>query len=218
MTFRWRLNPKLLGVLHQKYAPQYRDVLLAPTVGSITRHVVSSFLTEDLVSERLYRIQQEVFRNARSRSDQRLDDTDPVYLDLEIFNHTDGVILPDDILFAEMILPANVRQSIEEKLRQAQVVEEFRFRVQREELKSQRKAVEAEGIRRFQQIVAANMSDAYLRWRGIEATLELARSTNSKMVVIGNQQSGGLPLILDGADRTPQAAEKPDAPAPTKAP
>jgi regulator of protease activity HflC (stomatin/prohibitin superfamily) len=112
-----------------------------------------------------------------------------------------NVVQLEDILIYDVELPEAVRRAIEDKLRQAQIVEEYRYRVQREELESERKAAEAQGIRRFQEIVASNMSQTYLRWRGIEATLELARSPNSKIVVIGNQQSGGLPLILDAADK-----------------
>jgi hypothetical protein len=36
-----------------------------------------------------------------------------------------------------------------------------------------------------------------LRWKGIEATLALAESANSKVVVVGSSKDG-LPLILGG--------------------
>jgi prohibitin 1 len=39
-----------------------------------------------------------------------------------------------------------------------------------------------------------------LRDKGIEATMELANSPNSKVVVIGGEDSGGLPLILGGGN------------------
>jgi hypothetical protein len=93
-------------------------------------------------------------------------------------------------------LPLAYSQAIERKLEQAQVVEEYRFRVEREALESERKRVEALGIRSFQEIVTPAISESYLRWRGIEATLKLAQSPNSKVVVIGNSATG-LPLILD---------------------
>jgi prohibitin 1 len=58
------------------------------------------------------------------------------------------------------------------------------------------------------------MSDSYLRWRGIEATLELARSPNAKVVVVGSGRNG-LPLILNtegGLDtRATQAAPSGEA-------
>ncbi len=69
--------------------------------------------------------------------------------------------------------------------------------------KSERKKIEAEGIREFQQIVSQGISDSYLRWRGIEATLQLSQSTNSKVVVIGGGKDG-LPIILGNVDGPPQ--------------
>jgi putative DNA methylase len=64
-----------------------------------------------------------------------------------------------------------------------------------------RKQIEAEGVRNFQQTVAPAITDSYLQWRGIEATIELAKSNNSKVVVIGNSRTG-LPLILDMQEGT----------------
>jgi hypothetical protein len=96
-------------------------------------------------------------------------------------------------------------------------VEEYNFRVQREELESKRKEIEAAGIHRFQEIVTPAISDAYLRWTGIEATLKLAQSPNSKVVIVGNGP-GGMPIILNGFEgekppAAPQAASvmKPQA-------
>jgi prohibitin 1 len=42
-----------------------------------------------------------------------------------------------------------------------------------------------------------------LRWRGIEATLQLAQSSNSKIVIVGSGKDG-LPVILGNAE-TPQS-------------
>jgi hypothetical protein len=58
---------------------------------------------------------------------------------------------------------------------------------------------EAEGISEFQQIVSQGISDSYLRWRGIEATLQLAQSSNSKIVILGSGKDG-LPTILGNVD------------------
>jgi hypothetical protein len=66
---------------------------------------------------------------------------------------------------------------------------------------AERKRIEAEGIRDFQEIVTPGISENFLRWKGIEATLDLARSDNSKVVVIGAQN--GLPLILDTGSTLP---------------
>ena len=85
--------------------------------------------------------------------------------------------------------------AINRKIEQYYISEEYKFRVAREIRESERKKIEAEGISEFQQIVSQGISDSYLRWRGIEATFQLAQSSNSKIVVLGTGKDG-LPVIL----------------------
>jgi regulator of protease activity HflC (stomatin/prohibitin superfamily) len=69
------------------------------------------------------------------------------------------------------------------------------FRLQKETQEAQRKRIEAQGVRDFQQIVAQGITPSLLEWKGIEATERLANSTNAKIVMVGNPKNG-LPLIL----------------------
>ena len=109
-------------------------------------------------------------------------------------------------------MPVLVVNAINRKTEQYYISEEYKFRVEREKRESERKKIEAEGIREFQMIVSQGISDSYLRWRGIEATLQLAQSTNSKVVVIGSAKDG-LPLILGNMDTPP--AQSTSAPTPS---
>src|SRR5207237_5834648 len=88
---------------------------------------------------------------------------------------------------------------INRKTKQYYIAEEYKFRVEREKRESERKKIEAEGIRDFQQTVSQGISESYLRWRGIEATLQLSQSPNSKTVIIGSGRDG-LPIILGNVD------------------
>jgi hypothetical protein len=77
-----------------------------------------------------------------------------------------------------------------------------KFRVAREIRESERKKIEAEGISEFQRIVSQGINPSYLRWRGIEATLQLAQSSNSKIVIVGTGKDGLL-VILGNFDGSP---------------
>ncbi len=68
---------------------------------------------------------------------------------------------------------------------------------ERERLEADRKLIEAEGISNYNREVSASLTTNILKLRGIEATLKLAESPNSKVVVVGSGQDG-LPLILGG--------------------
>src|SRR6266852_5887916 len=104
-------------------------------------------------------------------------------------------ILVESVLLRDIQLPATLKSSIESKQQAEQEALAMNFRLQKETQEAQRKRIEAAGIRDFQQIVAQGISPQLLEWKGIEATESLAKSTNSKVVVIGNSKNG-LPLIL----------------------
>ena len=72
---------------------------------------------------------------------------------------------------------------------------EYEFRLEKETKEAARKRIEAEGVRDFQDIVSEGISDELLRWKGIEATQNLAQSNNTKIVVVGGGDDG-LPIIL----------------------
>jgi regulator of protease activity HflC (stomatin/prohibitin superfamily) len=101
-----------------------------------------------------------------------------------------------DVLIKNITLPPQIAGAIQNKLEQEQVAEEFKFRVARERQEAIRKRIEAEGIRDFQSIVAGGITDDLLRWKGIEATLELSQSDNAKIIIVGGSEDG-LPLILN---------------------
>jgi len=102
-------------------------------------------------------------------------------------------------------LPAAIVAAINRKTEQYYIAEEYKFRVEREKRESERKKIEGEGIRDFQQTVSQGINESYLRWRGIEATLQLSQSTNSKVVIIGSGKDG-LPVILGNVDSSTPSA------------
>ncbi len=209
MNYRWEPHGRNLGILHREIGPQYEDNLLIPEIGSVARHVVSRYTAVELFSNRRSDVQKQIYSETVAES-----------LMNGIGSPREGpessnVIELISILIKEVTLPDQIRKAIENKLEQAQIVEEYQFRVTREALESERKAIEAEGVRRFQETVAPAITDSYLRWRGIEATLKLAQSPNSKVVIIGSG-SAGLPVIFDSTDRASGATlpPVPSSPAP----
>jgi regulator of protease activity HflC (stomatin/prohibitin superfamily) len=91
----------------------------------------------------------------------------------------------------------SVKDAIELKIASQQAAEQMEFVLAKEKKEAERKAVEAEGIRNFQQIVTQGITPSLLTWKRIEATEKLAMSNNTKMVIIGGKD--GLPIILNAA-------------------
>lgn len=193
VTVRFRLLKEDLPDLHRHVGPNYVETLIFPEIGSQARALVSQYRTDEVYTEARLQIEGEVLQRVKSQLMISYLPNVP----RESYLHV------EDVLFREIILPQKVKNAIEDKLAQEQQMLEYDFRLTKESKEAERKRIEAEGIRDFQETVQRGITDSYLKWKGIEATLELAKSPNSKVVVIGAGDDG-LPLILGGFD-TPVA-------------
>ena len=105
-----------------------------------------------------------------------------------------GHLQTNEVFIRKITLPSTYKQAIENKLKQKQESEAYEFRLEKAAKEAQRLKIEAEGKAQANRILSASLTDKILREKGIEATLQLATSPNSKVVVVGNQD--GMPLIL----------------------
>jgi len=197
VNVRFRLQRDSIPVLHQAIGPNYKQVLVQPGIGSLTREVMAQYTAEQVYSTARQEIQDKIRSLAEERLSEKMMEHEG---DEESYRVSmREIIILYDILVAGIELPAAIVAAINRKTEQYYIAEEYKFRVEREKRESERKKIEAEGIRDFQQIVSQGISESYLRWRGIEATLQLSQSTNSKVVIIGSGKDG-LPIILGNVD------------------
>src|SRR5262245_26047399 len=201
INIRFRLKHHAIPQLHQSIGPSYMKSLVVPEIGSRMREVIAEYTAEQVYSSARQEIQDRIRQRAVAMLGEKMvertaDQSEfgdqyriPLY---EMLNLIDTLVLGIE-------LPPAVVTAINRKIEQYYISEEYTFRVAREVKESERKKVEAEGIREFQTIVSQGISDSYLRWRGIEATLQLAQSANSKVVIVGGGKDG-LPIILGNVD------------------
>jgi hypothetical protein len=199
------LKREAVPQLHQSVGPDYIQSLIEPEIGNRMREVIAEYTAEDVYSTKRTEVQEKIRQRAEAMMGEKMmtggvsEDQEenapyriPLYAMLNLI----------DTLILGIELPSAVVTAINRKIEQYYISEEYKFRVAREIRESERKKIEAEGISEFQQIVSKGISDSYLRWRGIEATLQLAQSSNSKIVIVGNNKDG-LPIILGNVDASP---------------
>ena len=197
VVVRFRLQRDAVPVLHQAIGPNYEKILVQPGIGSLTREVMAQYTAEQVYSTARQEIQDKIRNLAEARLSEKMMEHEGEEESYRV-SMRDTVILYD-ILVTGIELPAAIMAAINRKTEQYYIAEEYKFRVEREKRESERKRIEGEGIRDFQQTVSQGISDSYLRWRGIEATLQLSQSTNAKVVIIGSGKDG-LPIILGNVD------------------
>jgi regulator of protease activity HflC (stomatin/prohibitin superfamily) len=172
----YHLNPDKAAEVYQKIGPNYMNVLVEPNLRAAIRESTASHSANALYTGEREAVAKQIYSQLADKLGQR-------------------GILVESVLLRDIQLPATLKSSIESKQQAEQEALAMSFRLQKETQEAQRKRIEAAGIRDFQQIVAQGISPQLLEWKGIEATESLAKSTNSKVVVIGNSKNG-LPLIL----------------------
>ena len=205
INIRFRLKRDSVPQLHQSIGPNYIDTLIAPEIGNRTREVMAGYTAEDIYSTKRAEIQGKIRERAEAMLGEKLvvgGESEEVEANAPYSVPLYAMLNLIDTLILGIELPTAVVGAINRKIEQYYISEEYKFRVAREIRESERKKIEAEGISEFQRIVSQGISDSYLRWRGIEATLQLAQSSNSKIVVVGTGKDG-LPVILGNFDGSP---------------
>lgn len=198
LSIRWKPIEADLGKLHRDIGPKYVDTLIIPLVGAFAREEIGQFDADDLYAEQRLAIQNNIRTNVQEAMKTRFY---PASL-------RESLVRIEDVLLREIVLPDKVRDAIQDKVEQKHLSDAYEYRLKREVQEADRKAIEAQGIRRFQEEINGSITAEFLRWKGIDATLELAQSSNAKIVVIGAGDEG-LPIILGGLDSPAQASDVP---------
>ena len=176
LSYRFAPDRQMIGYLHDLIGPQYLDRIIKPEIRSATREVIGKYLPEELYSTKREAIQDEIFKVTSDAINAK-------FLTL------------DAVLIREVALPPTLQASIEAKLTTEQESLQYEFRLEKERKEAERKIIEAKAKAEANRILAASLSDKILQDKGIEATLQLANSPNSKVIVVGGGDKG-LPLIL----------------------
>jgi regulator of protease activity HflC (stomatin/prohibitin superfamily) len=199
ISVRYQLLHNPVAVLHKFIGPNYLTSVVGPEIGSQARQVISQYTAEEVYTSR-EAIQKQIRENAqKSLGDnlnklvqpEAMEQPDPKHYD----DFLQNAIQILDTLVLSIELPPDIVAAINRQTEQYYMIQEYKFRVEREAEESKRKQIEADGIAAFQKTVSQGISESYLRWRGIEATIALAQSPNTKIVVIGSGKDG-LPIIL----------------------
>jgi len=175
-----RVNPMYLkiGDLHEKFGFDFFNSLVRPEVRASVRKVVGRFTPEELYSTKRDEVQQMIQTDLEENLQRN-------YVELRAS------------LIRDIELPDRVVKAIEEKLQAEQLALKYEYLLDQERKEAERKIIEAEAKAESNRILNASLSNNILRDKGIEATLELSKSANTKVIVVGGN-GDGLPLILGG--------------------
>ncbi|WP_026755982.1 prohibitin family protein [Sediminibacter sp. Hel_I_10] len=167
---------KDLGNLHQSIGKDYLQRVIQPAIRSAARSVVGRYTPEQLYASKRDAIQDEIFEETKLILNKQF-------------------VQLNQVLVRDVTLPNTIKDAIERKLKQEQESLEYEFRLVTADKEAQKVRIEAQGKADANKILSASLTDKILQDKGIDATMKLAESPNSKVIVIGSGDSG-LPIIL----------------------
>ena len=175
VTLQFQPIKKQLPLLHKEKGTRYIDDIVIPAIRSATRSVIGRYTPEEIYSSKRDAIQEEIDVETKAILKKQY-------------------IAVNEVLVRDVTLPVTIKMAIEEKLKQEQESLQYEFRLQKEQKEAQRIKIAAEGKAEANRILNASLTPNILKEKGIEATLKLSESKNTKIVVVGGKD--GLPLIL----------------------
>jgi regulator of protease activity HflC (stomatin/prohibitin superfamily) len=175
LSVLYRVNPAETPKLITDIGINFEDKIVRPITRTRIRDNSVYYDAVSLYSTKRDEFQSRIFKTIETDFKQR------------------GLVL-ENLLVRNITLPASVKSTIEQKINAEQEAQKMQFVLQKEKQEAERKRVEAQGISDYQRIINESLSDKQLQYEQIQAMKELAKSANSKIIVM---PSKGAPLILD---------------------
>ncbi|TGO03756.1 hypothetical protein PN36_00340 [Candidatus Thiomargarita nelsonii] len=174
LAIRYRPEYETVGLLHQQVGPNYLNTIIVPEIESELRKHIGHYNPEDIYINK-ENILTEIFVSALDSLGQKF-------------------VKVNDVVIRTVTLPTEIKKAIEKKLIEEQSYQTYDFKLKIEEKEAERKLIEAQGIRDYQEIISETLNEKLIKWQGIQATLQLSESENTKVVIIGGGKDG-LPII-----------------------
>ncbi len=175
LTVLYKLLPSEAPRLVRETGVDYTDKIVRPLTRTKIRDNSVYYEAISLYSNKRDEFQQRIFKSIEEDFKKR------------------GLIL-EQLLVRNITLPQSVKETIEQKINAEQDAQKMQFVLLKEKQEAERKRVEAQGIADYQRIINIGLTDQQLQYEQIKAYLELAKSPNSKVIVMGK---GNAPIILD---------------------
>ena len=180
--------PAELPLLHKEIGPEYAELAVTPLSIGAVREYVAQHDSHELYTVDAPALKRNIMNATRA----------------EMARHH---VLVDEVILQRLTIPKPVLDAIEQKLTQEQLAAAYGFRLEAEQAEAQRLEIKGAALNRYYALVNGALTPSLLTWRGIEATVELAQSNNTKVVIVGSGKDQ-LPLIL-GSDIYKQPEPRP---------
>ena len=175
LTVLYRVQSTEAPKIVREIGYDFKNVIVRPITRTKIRDNAVYYTAVDLYSVKRDEFQSRIFKTIEENLKIR------------------GLVL-EQLLVRNIVLPATVKASIEDKIKAEQDAQKMQFVLQKEKQEAERKRVEAQGIADYQKIISSGLGDKQLQYEQIQVMKGLITSPNAKVIIMGG---GKTPVILD---------------------
>ena len=186
VSFQYSANSQTLPMLHRFIGKNYLETYILPVLTATVRDSFGKLTAQQAFTSDLKQVARDVTEGTENYLISNLSPTGLSSIRLVYIN---------SFQIEDVVFPPDIQASINNKIVQSSNSEAMVYKIQIAQQEADRKVIEAQGIKKHQDIVNSGMTENYLRHEGIQASLKLAESSNSKVIMFGSPATG-LPLIL----------------------
>lgn len=173
MTVLYHLDEQKASDVYKNVGLNYEEKIIRPAIRTAIRDIIAQYETKDIYSEKRQEVAQKIFDSLKVDLDKR------------------GIIT-EDVLLRNVALPANLANSIQEKLQAEQEAEKYDFILIKEKKEKERKVIEAEGQRDAQKIINQSLTQNYLYYLYIKELKD-----REGTIYVPTSPSTGMPLFRE---------------------
>lgn len=198
ISLQYKANPNKITEIYKNIGTDEEEILIS-RFRSLTREITATYPLNSIYGEK----RQEIANVLKEKLTASLQ---PLGFEVE------------EILIREIILPENIQEAIQAKITAQEQSEQLKFEIAKQqqqadfeleiaqktaakqkieaEAAAERKKIEAKAAGEAQLLITQGLTPEILKLKAIEATENLARSQNSKIIIMGGGDNQPLPQIF----------------------
>ncbi len=174
ITVLYHLDEQKAPMVFRDLGKNYEEKIIRPAIRTSIRDVVAVYEAKDIYSDKRQEVAQGMLDQIKKVEER-------------------GVVI-ENVLLRNVNLPTELSQSIEDKLKSEQEAQAMDFVLDKEKKEAERRVIEADGIKKAQDVISRSLTPSYLRWYSIEMMRDLADSPNSTFLFVPTDENG-MPII-----------------------
>ncbi|EKE07159.1 MAG: band 7 protein [uncultured bacterium] len=171
ITVLYHLVEEKASDVYRDLGLEYEETIIRPQIRSIIREVTANYNVKDIYSDKRQEVALDIEKKLKERMEPR------------------GITL-EEVLLRHVELPANLANSIQQKLQAEQESERYDFVLEKEQKEAERKRIEAEGQRDAQKIINESLTNNYLEYLYINSLKD-----RQGTIYVPTDPNNGLPVF-----------------------